>query len=220
MPRFNVNAMVAMSIIADTSEHAEDLFCATLSDVRNGVSWHTPVLEVAQAEYEVPAGAERWAAAARYVDFDNDRESLPQRLCGHHDGSWWWTNGHVLLRCEGSIPSGDDWRKIEPQSKFVEAFALSEERAPSGWGDELPDSTGSPYLRGRCATANPEFHIQCWYFDLISMSVPDAVWMVPVRFDAPAHVLDKEGKLVAIVMGLRKGSVATTPLAGNEKEGV
>ena len=111
-----------------------------------------------------------------------------------------------------------NWKVIEGD-RFTRVFDADAPRVKTEWSAELTSPEDNQRFRGRRALALPEFCIQAWYFDLVSMSIDGVTWMVGERFDQPVHALDKEGKLVAIVMGMRPESLVAVPCATGATEG-
>lgn len=135
-----------------------------------------------------PKGADRWERAALNRGFGADRSWVTK-----HDGSWWWTNGHAMLRCDGEMPT-DLEEKPELRTPVIERRAVQ-------WGpvvvtvhDEDPDDLHREAVE-ICVWASPT------YLGLVEESIPGCTWMAGEWRD-PIHALDADGRLMAIVMGV------------------
>lgn len=211
-----IKATVIVEVDASSPEEAYENFGDGLDKIDGLYDLMVTAVEQSEKPYAVPAGAERWAAAAKAIRLDDDHENRGdgKRLWGSYDGSWWWTNGHVMLRCEGSAPSESEWRRI-PDKDFEKAIAPKVPRASAVFGDVERLKYGAPFRRSKTA---PPIAISDDYFILASTAA--AAWTAPTDIKSPFCGYDAEGKLVAVVMpmkvdakDLRNGSREPSPCA-------
>lgn len=145
-----------------------------------------------EIRYDRPPGTDRWASVADEIRFAEDGHKW---VAG--DGCWWWTNGHVALRCDGAPPT-NDWRVR--QSDTIADVVGDHKRDRIEWQD--------PNARDlRVATKDKRVQakddyvrlVECGYDDVEWYAVEgdhDEPWMVPITAIAG-------GELVAVVMGVR-----------------
>lgn len=203
MNRFTINAMMALDVVAEDEMTAWDVIFDALgtdANIRNAACQTAETQEVPYTSLP-PSGADRWAPAAKWTRFDEDRGTRKQ-VWGSQDGSWWWTDGRVMLRCEGLPPADEKWRRL-PEESFATAFEHDEPRRETLWTYELQARGLSVRTRGRRAIASPGVAIQSCYYDLVARSVADVAWLVGASVHIPIHALDGEGRLVAVVMPMR-----------------
>lgn len=144
-----------------------------------------------------PKGAERWERAALNRGFGADRSWVTTL-----DGSWWWTDGRAMLRCEGEMPPD-----LEEKPKLrVPAV----ERRPAQWGPVVLEAfdDGSEGLCRESSDTAACVRIDPKYIGLVEESLPGCVWMIGQWYE-PIHALDAEGRLMAIVMGKKPFDLLT-----------
>ena len=197
MKRYTIDAMLHVDIEAADAEEAYEKVCDWLDtfevrDVTIGM------VKQEEVPYAVPDGMQRWADAMVNVRLGEEvgaRSEGPVE--GTYDGSWWWSNGHVLLRCEGPAPTGDDWKHLT-EAEIVKAIAPATKRRPTTWGDVVEQ--GRSHVR--VSALDEALGIQQRYHSTIEASLgPGAVWLVGKKTD-PMHVVDSEGRLMAVAMGM------------------
>ncbi|MCL2777762.1 MAG: hypothetical protein FWD73_07130 [Polyangiaceae bacterium] len=196
MGRFKVAAKVEAIVDGEDGYDAIERFDEAICAIEDGDKIKNVGiggLDLTQIPYVVPPGAERWAKAAEKIRFADE-----MTLAGTYDGSWWWTNGHVALRCDGAAPDGWD---LPPGSSMELVVSASTVRKPTEWGPVVR-SGNERNDNGRRAFASDSTVVSATYYDMITDSVPGAIWLVGSKIGDSMHVVDKAGKLVAILMGI------------------
>lgn len=200
MNKYTVTATVTCELAVDAATRGEaqrkvdDIFSRG-----DFVDFDIESIVVTEVPYASPIGAERWAAAAKSMRFAED---FDRRFLLRH-GSWWWTNGHVALRCDGAVPEG--WTPIsDAGERTAEAMDPGVvERKAAAFGPETyvydQRSTGTGYR----VLGVPSLGINKIYRDLIESSVPGARWLAGPLYSHALHVIDADGALVAVVAGMR-----------------
>lgn len=203
-----INATVRVEVDAEDETEAYERFCDGLDAIVGLVD--TTVMHVEQTEkpYHVPTGAERWADAAKEIRFDESRFGDERRF-GMYDGSWWWTDGHVMLRCEGAPPAAEagKWRQV-PDADVAKAVEGDGARVPSHFEPVMTES-GRQLQRSVTVPTVAMTDAFCRLARTRAFS-----WRVPENHRSAIHGLDVEGRLVAVVMPYR---LDLEPLAAPRK---
>ena len=185
--RYYVTGRFSVEVRAMSENEAEDIVedMAYELDLR-GVDVEClspPGQPPAPDPYVVPPGVGSWAPHLEAIQLaDGER-----RHVGEYDGSWWWGNGHFLLRCPGPcVPeNGGDRHNIGA----IQGIAA--EKSPATWAD----GTGDDAKAYRCGNVG----ISRVYRALVEAGAPGCSWWVGGRYD-PILAKDAEGRTVAIVM--------------------
>ncbi len=195
-----IEAMVYVEIDADSVEEAYEYFSDGLDDIPGLVDLTVTQVNQREKPYDVPVGAEAWGLAAKEVRFDEDhfyRFHDGRKRFGVHDGSWWWTNGHVMLRCDGEPPSDPEkWTLVE-NPRFEKAFVAEAKRTEATFGDEAKQGS----LRVRRSTTTPPIGIDGDYYTLAMTR--GTKWLVPKKPTAPMYRVEDDGRIVAVVMPVK-----------------
>lgn len=201
MQRFVIEATVHVEVDAKDAETAYEEFCDAIESIDGLVDFTVPKVNQFEKPYEVPAGAEVWGEAAKAIRFEDDFRSARsdgRRLWGRFDGSWWWTNGHVMLRCAGPGPTdAETWRQVEDE-KILNAIRVTAARRPAILGDALKLRYGSVVRR---TVGETPIAMSDAYYRLAIAVVRS--WEAPLVDTDPFHGLDESGRLVAVVMPMR-----------------
>jgi len=148
-------------------------------------------------------GAERWAAAAEKIRFGEDCKIAASTV---GDRAWWWTNGHVMLLCNGVPPDGYEVRDCGP------VVSDDKPRRATAWCDLEVDCPiafagtemyRDPHYAFRRASVDELIAVDPTYVSLVESCVPSCTWWVGSTVEVPFHVRDAHGALVAVVMGRR-----------------
>lgn len=219
MKRFTIAAMVHVDVEANDEETAYENFCDALDKTDGIRDLSISHVEQVEVPFTWPAGAERWENCARAIRLGDEPGVNRIPVAGMYDGSWWWSNGHVLLRCEGAMPSDDKtWRLLKAED-VEKAVAPKKARRPTSWSEDVR-STASGFMHGRIATEDPNIGVQQRYHTLINDSLGEATWLIGGAHE-PMHVTDREGRLMAVVMPMKTdllvASLRTTHAIPKEK---
>lgn len=197
MGRHCIEALIYVEVDADGPEEAYEHFADGLDEIPRLHSLEVRKVEQKVKPFDLPPGAERWRDVAADIRFGDDRwESTTQRLCGFHDGSWWWTDGHVLLRCDGHIPADENvWRRI-PDEIFTKAFVLKRKRSRTiAWS--------SPRHVHRTVAARHSLTTPPVYLDSKYIRLGECggvtEWRVGNDPLVPVHGVDDDGRLVMVI---------------------
>jgi hypothetical protein len=210
MKRYTIEAMVHVDIEAEDAETAYEHFGDALEEIKGCRDFSVQKVEQKEVAYFWPKGAERWAVAARNIRLGEEPYAAPVTIVGKYDGSWWWSNGHVLLRCDGEVLSGDGPSfRVLPDGEMVKAFAMKKKRRPSEWSAVYPTKRG--YTRGRVACEDSGIGIDQRYYALVADTLGEGhTWHIGKPFD-PMHITDREGRLMAVVMPMKPDDLILTP---------
>lgn len=198
--RANIHAMISVEIVGDDDEEIAERFADALVAAHDNTPGVMSVTvshsETTDVPFVIPKGAERWPYLAEFR-FGEDCKIAPM-----HDGSWWWTDGHAMFRCEGEPPEG--WRKIEDALTKQDHFRAPEQ--PVVWSTITKrDRDG---LERRISQANDLLSIQTKYHDAVMISVPHARWTSGPDHTHTTRAYDN-GQLVAVVMPCKRGDPPT-----------
>jgi len=211
MKRFTIEALVWVDIEAEDAETAYENFYDGLERIEGTRDCSVSRVEQEEVPYTVPEGMGRWSAAMINVRLGEEvgaRSAGPVE--GTYDGSWWWSNGHVLLRCEGPAPTGDDWKHLTP-AELEKAIVPKAKRRPTAWGDVVVSESG--FVHARIAAEDPHIGIQQRYHSTIEESLgPCVTWRVGKKTE-PMHAFDSEGRLMAVVMPMLTDKLVVKPSA-------
>jgi hypothetical protein len=160
MARWNISGLFVFDVIADTKEEAFDkIFNAAARDrdLLDLVCQMSETKEVPYVALPPGGGAYRWAATATKHRFaDLVWEGGRDQMWGMFDGSWWWTDGHAMLRCDGEPPPegepGKRWRRVDDEA-FAKSFRPDAIRRATGWSHEL--SSGRLVPAGAARNGRP-----------------------------------------------------------------
>jgi hypothetical protein len=205
MKRYMITALVEFDIEGEDEveafEHLTDALDSTAGrdGLRDFVVKHSDTKEV---PFVVPPGAERWADAATKI-----RYSEEQHRAAMHDGSWWWTDGHSALRCEGEPPSG--YRRIE--DPFKGGKQLPKKPRPSSWGPAVKSLDGETLAHR--ASADPDVAVQAKFLKLVTDSAPEVHWRIGTPTEPAMAFLGDT--CVALVMPFRADRLSPVPCASN-----
>lgn len=193
MKRATIHAMLTFDIEGEDDEQIAERFADSLGFAHDNVEGIHSITcvssETIDRPFDVPKGAERWAAFAEIrLDEDGKRAAM-------HDGSWWWTNGHVMLRCDGDPPEG--WRRIENALANEALYKLKQ--LPTSFGEPIKEGDG---YEKRIASTDDKIAIQTQYYDRIAAVIPEARWTC-TRDLGPIRAFDGD-KLMAIVMPVKR----------------
>lgn len=144
-----------------------------------------------EIKYERPPGTDRWAPVADEIRFAEDAHRW---LAG--DDCWWWTNGHVAVRCEGAVPANVG-RKV---GNAIEKVVGDHKRDRISWA--------APNDRGlMVAKTDKRVQAKADYVRLVESGCPGVEWLaVEGDHDEPWTVPITAvfgGELVAVLMGVR-----------------
>ncbi len=208
MKRFRIEAMISLEVEAADETEAWDEVALSLEhpSIRD---WANQASETTEIKYEgLPAsGADRWAAAAAAAWLDHDDRDWRGQRFGMYDGSWWWTNGHLMLRCDGAPPTeGSRWSRV-PDETIATAIKLDTPRLETSWTDALKSTVGNTREFGRRALAAPAAVVQERYFAIVADSLPGGTWSCGLTQETPFLAHDVEGRLMAVVMPMKSDSV-------------
>lgn len=209
MNRYTIHASVEIDINASNEEEAYEAFSDALTDIEGCRESIVHAVDTKERHYRhPPQGAGMWAAAARRIRLGEEMTwDEPKDIALKHDGSWWWSNGHVMVRCEGKAPEGF---KTIPDDTAEAAFGLGDERVPTKWSRPL--KTADSTVMARRSSANTEVAVQDRYYDLIASSLGfgGARWLVG-KPHQPIHVRDIEERLMAVVMPIKTEGMEADP---------
>lgn len=200
MTRQIIKALLHVEVDASDAEEAYERFVDGLDRIEGLVDLCVNQVEQTEKPYEIPKGAERWGDVAKDIRFSDGFPALAddRRMWGMYDGSWWWTNGHVMLRCEGAPPTDEqEWRRI-PDEKMVEGLKPKTKRQVTTLGDVQKTNGGTLFRRTKTI---PPVSLSDAYCRLLEVAVTS--WLVAKKDVDPVHGLDAEGRLVAIIMPMR-----------------
>lgn len=211
MNRFTIYASVEIDIEADDDSDAFAAFADALNDIKGSRDAIVLSSSTVERPYRgAPKGAERWSVAARRIRLGEESTfDEPVDIAVRHDGSWWWSNGHVMLRCEGEAPAT---MRVLPAEDGQKAFRLDVERRPTKWSRPLRQETGN--LSGRRSSVDTALAIQDRYYELVSRSLGagGARWLAGAERE-PIHVHDIDGRLMAVVMPMNAEGLEADPSA-------
>lgn len=198
MKRFILKATVSIDIKAEDEESAYGAFYDAIDEL-DCESLDVPAMELAEVPYAVPPGAERWAEGLVALRFGEDT-----LMFGMFDGSWWFTNGHVALRCDGEMPSCAMWMQI-PDATLEASLRTApkvQKVQATDWRERgVEADRGNVTVNVRRATSNPDVAIAQQYYALVANGLPDAKWHIGGPEDLIlAH--DAKGDLMAVAMGI------------------
>lgn len=185
--RYYVTGRFSVEVRAMSEDEAQDL-AEDMADDLNlygiSVECHSPPdPPPAPKPYAVPPGVGPWGPHLEAIRLaDGDRRDV-----GEWDGSWWWSNGHLALRCPGPcIPENGGAVHDIGGIKGV-----ADEKALATWAD----GTGDDADAYRCGNVG----ISRVYRALVEAGAPGCSWWVGGRYD-PILAKDAEGRTVAVVM--------------------
>jgi hypothetical protein len=142
--------------------------------------------------YVRPSGTDRWAPVAEEIRF---AEGMHRWLDG--DGCWWWTDGHIAVRCDGTPPADDIGRKVANE---IESVVGDHRRDRITW--EGPNDDGR-----MVAKTDKRVQVSADYVRLVESGCPGVEWLaVEGDHDEPWKVpviARTGGELVAVLMGMR-----------------
>lgn len=176
----------------ECGEEEAERFDLDIAGPADSFDWHATQWE--DVPYVMPAGTEHWEVGARGTRFAEDQSVA--LVCADDPGHWWWSNGHVALRCKGTPPEEERTRRPAGRT-LAETGKVELPRTRANW-------RSATTLRGRdvrIAVGVANYSIQEDYAALVEASGP-VTWLVPNEL-APAHAIDESGQLVALVMPLR-----------------
>lgn len=135
------------------------------------------------APYAVPSGVGPWGPHLEAIRLADGED----RHVGEWDGSWWWGNGHLLLRCPGPC--------VPENGGAVHDVGAVQGVAAEGSRAVWVDGTGDDAKAYRCGNVG----ISRVYHALVEAGAPGCSWWVDGRYD-PILAKDAEGRTVAVVM--------------------
>lgn len=184
------------------AESEDEALSVAMRQAEDVDGWVGTSSEATELRYEPPAGTERYHEVAGRIRFS---DTFPPHRWLSGLGSWWWTDGHAMLRCDGPEPSDQTHRLTNDVSMIA---ALDEPRAVAGWGP-LGDFFGVPIHRD---VGDPRIVINADLRALVECGWPDVEWHVSDgQCDVPASVpmlAYSGGELVAVVMGILDNGAA------------
>ena len=202
MGRHIINALVYVEVDADSPEAAYEHFADGLDEITGLRTLTVQQVEQSVKPFDLPPGAERWREVAADIRFGDDRwESVGQRAWGSYDGSWWWTDGHVCLRCDEPTPADEAvWRRI-PDSAFEKAFAAKKRRKRTvAWSAprQVHHTAAASYA---ITDTEPRVFLDAKYIRLGEQGSVRQ-WRIAGAVD-PVHGLDADGRLLMIVAPMK-----------------
>ncbi len=205
MSRFTIYATIAVEVSAkddvEAFEHFVDAINVAADErgIRDITVQHSETKETA---FVVPPGAERWAIPCAAIWFSDDR-----KRAGMWDGSWWWTDGHIALRCEGELPEG--FARVE-EAAFAGAVGDAVPRTATTWSDDLESKDGDTF-KSRRALTRPAIAAQVKFIDLVESCLPGVRWSVPDGELSAVHAYGPDDRLMALVMPVKSSTVHALP---------
>lgn len=205
--RWTISALIEVDIYGDDELEAFEHFADAIDEaacsghVRDIIVKHSDTKAV---PFVVPTGAERWAKAATEIRYSDE-----QHRAAMHDGSWWWTDGHSALRCEGEPPDG--FRRVE--DPFKGGSELPTAPRPTTWGPALKSTDGHGVTAHRADT-DQDVAIQTKYLKLVADSVPGVTWKIGSTTKPVMAFLGD--KCIALVMPFRADRLVS-PAASKEE---
>jgi hypothetical protein len=184
-------------VLAETATEAEGIARARVEDSGSGV--YATSVRAHEIVYQRPAGTDRWGAVADEIRF---AESDPRWFPDAADGVWWWTNGHVALKCTGLPPTADESRCLP---RCLDELTAGERRVIE-WGPRRRDDE----VDVRSVLDDPRVSVDDRYARLVELGAGGEPirWMGAGRdADAPATVpiLAYVGdECIAVVAGRRE----------------
>lgn len=184
---YRVSGMMSCTVLASDTREAFDEVHKHL-EFLDDLSFEG--VDIFEVPYLVPLRVAPWETAAREARFAETFGNGGKGKGGVIDGSWWWTDGAVALRCQGDVVApGLDVVHPDTFARLLDTA----ERRETFWGPV----TFEAGLDVRRSTVDPDTAVQERYIRLIATALPGAAWKIAGSLD-PVHV-HHEGRLMAVV---------------------
>lgn len=188
MRLYRIDASVTLYVRAESRAEAN----AALADLGEnldepGESLRVRSARIRRIKYPMPKGAGAWAPALREMRW-RERQHIS---VGTALGSWWLTDGVVMLRCDGPCAPARGGRVIP--SKHLRAVATTARAAKCEAIWRTHDE--GRMLRSGDVGVNPAF------VQMVRQTYPTAKWWTSGPLEPIAAKV--RGRLVAVVMPMR-----------------
>lgn len=202
MEKYKVRAIVEIEVLAKDGDPSAmgldiDVSVGRRAEVVN-VEWH--LTEPTVVPYVAPESIGPWLHGAKEARFCEGGSTNVALVFPDDPGAWWWSNGHVMLRCDGAPPNGP---RLVNNRTLAGTVVPELKRATIEWsaGGLVHDDTER--VRFHRLKGDEVVCLSEKYFRLINSNAPDA-WLVAGPTD-PVHAL-KNGQLIAVAMPIRHAS--------------
>lgn len=187
MRLYRIDASVTLYVRAESRDEA-DAALANPGDLDEpGESLRVRSARIRRIKYPMPKGAGAWGPVLREMRW-RERQHIS---VGKALGSWWLTDGYVMLRCDGPCEPVRGGRVI-PTAHFRQALKAA--RAATREAIWRTHDAGR-MLRSGDVGVNPAF------VQMVNQTHPTAKWWTSGPLEPIAAKVS--GRLVAVVMPIR-----------------